>query len=206
MAAPHPPGQLHGAAQMPMPLGAAPPHPAPFFGGWAPPPVPPPAGAPPAWPGPHREGSWPWVLARVAPGTAPAATAAAAASDRSTDSSAQARRSRLARLALRSCGYARIACARVDQSAVEPAADPPRAPWFAKREAALAPAMMSSADGLLAEIVQCLPPAEASALVLGFGCALGWGDEVGEFEREGPTFDGCLEGGAGRFSGVLEAG
>jgi len=212
MAAPHPLGQHQHPLGQPLP-----PHHTPLFGGWAPPPpaalpphVPPSAAAAPAWLGPHREGSWPWVLARVAPRAQPASSSASVGArtpsfEGTAEGTAGGAETQLVRLALRSCGYARIACPRVNQSAVEPPVEPPRAPWFAKREVALAPAMMVPADGLLGEIVQYLPPVEANALVLVFGCVLGWGDEVGEFEREGPTYDGYLEGGAGRFSGVLEA-
>ena len=61
---------------------------------------------------------------------------------------------------------------------------------------------MQTHDSLLGEVVQYMPPVELQALVNGWDCRLG-GEDWSEEEREAPSFDGCLLGGTGRFSGAI---
>lgn len=157
------------------------------------------ANSAPAWLGPHREGSWPWLLDKISPGiTLKDHGSRVCPESIITDTS------RLRTLEFRSCGYAKLALQRFDQSAIEDpnvARPPAQSPWFFSRGKALGPAMMKSGDALLGEVVPHLGVAEQQALVNGWEMVVGWGSEG---EREEPTFDGCLEGGTGRFSGVVE--
>lgn len=52
----------------------------------------------------------------------------------------------------------------------------------------------------VADIVQHIPLYEEDALRNGWDMTLGWEDAD---EAEAPTFDGCLPGGTGRFSGAV---
>jgi hypothetical protein len=72
--------------------------------------------------------------------------------------------------------------------------------WFTKRYAALSKVMMSAKGFAVAEIVQHLPRYEEEALETAWDCVMGW-PWADEIEREGPTYDGWLPGGSGRFSG-----
>lgn len=53
---------------------------------------------------------------------------------------------------------------------------------------------------LMGKITSAIHPKEKRVLEMGFGMKFGWGDCL---ERWGPVEDGCLEGGTGRFSGVV---
>lgn len=54
---------------------------------------------------------------------------------------------------------------------------------------------------LMGKIVQAIFPVEKRVLEQGFGMRFGWGRSLA---RWGPVEDGCLEGGTGRFSGVVQ--
>lgn len=155
--------------------------------------------SPPAWLGPHREGSWPWLLDKISPGVTLANTHGGTDSPPTVITAA----SKIELLAFKSCGYARLQVRGLDQSAIEPPAPLARSAWFAKREGATQAGMMARSDGLVGEVVQFMARGEQEALRNGWECVVGTGCWE-EAEREAPTFDGCLEGGTGRFSGRVE--
>jgi hypothetical protein len=153
------------------------------------------------WLGPHRTGSWPWILDKISPGPTLASHGC-----KSCPLSIMIPTSNLQVIEMRSCGYARLSSTRFDQAGVDiPAAASFKTAWFTKRESALSGVMMQTHDPLLGEVVQYMPPVELQALVNGWDCRLG-GEDWSEEEREAPSFDGCLLGGTGRFSGVIVRG
>ncbi|KAK3068174.1 hypothetical protein LTS18_000779, partial [Coniosporium uncinatum] len=94
------------------------------------------ANATPDWRGPHRDGSWPYLLDIISPGRNLGDFDGGA-----QYSHADLRRinaSSLAEIQLVSCGYCRISGARFDQSAVEPAVPFHRSAWFNKKMNSLA--------------------------------------------------------------------
>ena len=150
------------------------------------------------WLGPHREGSWPWVLDKISPGPTLAVHGC-----NNCPPSIMIPTSNLQAIEMRSCGYARLSSTRFDQAGIEvPAATSIKTAWFTKRESALSGVMMQSHDPLLGEVVQYMPQVELQALVNGWDCRLG-GEDWSEEDREAPQFDGCLVGGTGRFSGDI---
>jgi hypothetical protein len=142
----------------------------------------------------HREGSWPYVIDIISPGQNLSHFGSAysnAEPDRVTN---------LRQLKFVSCGYVRLPHSTIDQAALEPANPMIRLPHFTKRYNALVPAMLSSKDPLLGEIIQEVEPMELSALFTAWSLNQGWSDL---FERQGSEFDGLLPGGTGRFSGII---
>ena len=169
--------------------------PQPAFAGWVGPvPVIPPPN-PPTWEGPHRLGSWPYVIDIISPGNN-----LADFGSQHSNASGEPHRSKLSVLEFKSCGYARIGCEHLDQSAIQPSRATPLDPWFEKRYSALAKYMMISGDPLLGEIVQYIPPHEEEALRHVWGLRMGWRNMKKAEEAE---FDGRLPGGTGRFSGQI---
>lgn len=179
---------------------------------------PPPAPAPqPAQPnqndtsylGPHREGSWPHVLDLISPG---ARLADFLPSSPSPSSPAPVPRSpsQLQTLELLSVGYVKLPHARFDQSALLPPATPIpgftvqglRSNYFLKRAGVLQGSMMAVKDELVGEVVQFIAPTELRCLNVVWGLREGWRDTK---RAEEPEFDGFLEGGTGRVSGVIHA-
>ncbi|KAF2492489.1 hypothetical protein BU16DRAFT_466962 [Lophium mytilinum] len=143
-----------------------------------------------------REGSWPYILDIISPGQN-------LADFGSSHSHADAdRESSLRELELVSCGYVRLPHANLDESGLEPAHAFLRHPFFSKRYNALAPAMLSSKDALMGEIVQEVDAVECAAVNVAWFLNTGWEDDS---EAVAVEFDGCLRGGEGRFSGVLRA-
>ena len=151
-----------------------------------------------SWLGPHRTGSWPWILDKISPGPT-----LVPHGSKNSPPSIMTPSCDLQSIEMRSCGYARLSSTLFDQSGIDvPAAAAFKTAWFTKRESALSGFMMQAHDPLLGEVVQYMPPAELQALVSEWDCRLG-GEDWGEEEREAPTFDGCLLGGTGRFSGLI---
>ncbi|OCK77791.1 hypothetical protein K432DRAFT_333262 [Lepidopterella palustris CBS 459.81] len=145
----------------------------------------------------HREGSWPYIIDIISPGQ----SLAAFGSDYSNAD--PDRITTLNQLEFISCGYVRLPHANIDQAALEPAVPMIRLPHFTKRYNALVPAMLSSKDPLLGEIIQEVEPVEVAALNAAWFLVPGWRDQ---FEAKGPEFDGLLPGGSGRFSGIIKKG
>ncbi|OCL12852.1 hypothetical protein AOQ84DRAFT_284294 [Glonium stellatum] len=142
----------------------------------------------------HREGSWPYVIDIISPRHN-------LSNFGSEYSNAEPGRvTNLRRLEFVSCGYVRLPHSTIDQAALEPANPMIRLPHFTKRYNALVPAMLSSKDPLLGEIIQEVEPMELSALFTAWSLNQGWGNL---FERQGSEFDGLLPGGTGRFSGII---
>lgn len=140
----------------------------------------------------NREGSWPVIIRNAFP-RGPAADGNATAPAPDTRRGPR-------EMELASCGYARIASPRIDQSAVEPPQQQARDAYFGRRYGALIPFMMASRDPLLGEIVQYMPEHEQGVLRDVWGMAIGWGDDE---RAQAAEFDGLLRGGTGRFSGVV---
>ncbi|QDS77743.1 hypothetical protein FKW77_004636 [Venturia effusa] len=150
-----------------------------------------------SWIGEHRAGSWPHVIDVISPGATLAVHGCThcPANVVITNSS-----SKLRTLEFRSCGYCRLNTSRFDESAImQPSINGGNA-WFTKRYQALNKVMMKDKYNWVAEIVQHIPLHEEEALQNGWDMTLGWDDAD---EAEAPTFDGCLPGGTGRFSGEV---
>ena len=188
----------------------------------------PPANATPNAP-PYREGSWPSILSHAIASPQNATTT-------TTTTIPSPLNSALHTLTLLSCGYARLADFSLDQSALEEhtllqqhrLAATGRQHWFTKRYGLLLGSMMASKDALLGEIVSGIPAGELWCLESGWGVREGGGEgnrggggddededvEGGEDEEqaegrrklEESEFDGCVKGGVGRISGVVERG
>jgi hypothetical protein len=159
--------------------------------------VPPqPAVAVQSWIGEHRAGSWPHVIDTISPGATLAIHGCTSCPPNTPCN--------LKTLEIRSCGYCRLNSSRFDESAI---AQPPLpsigiTSWFNKRYQALNKVMMKDKYNWVAEIVQHIPQHEEEALVNGWDMKLGWEDAE---EAEGPTFDACMRGGTGRFSGAINS-
>jgi hypothetical protein len=147
-----------------------------------------------------RTGSWPYILSAISPGLT--LTASGSTTAPTTLPSTIPHHS-LRTLEFRSAGYCRLNNPRLDESAVPPSTAGVGSIWFYKRHAALTKVMLPQRGGIMAEIVPHIGTNEEQALHLGFGLETGWPEDWRE-NAEAPTFDGCLFGGAGRFTGVIE--
>ncbi|RAR06405.1 hypothetical protein DDE82_000265 [Stemphylium lycopersici] len=144
-----------------------------------------------------RQGSWIDIIDQISPGLN--------LSDFESDhSKADSERvTSLQRVEFVSCGYAKLAHAAFDQTAVEfghGVAAALRHPWFTRRAVALSPAMMSAKWTYLADIIQEVDPSELGALDAGWNLRTGWDDRD---EARAVEFDGLLPGGTGRFTGTI---
>ena len=150
-----------------------------------------------SWKGPHRKGSWPWILDRISPG----ATLASFEGAHSYKNYIK-RRSKFKTLELRSCGYARINLPGLNQDAVEPLLTPLTRPGTLRKTSLISKMMLSEGDKdhMMGTISQNLHSWEANALIIVWGCTLGWEDEEA---AEAATYDGFFKGGANRISTVL---
>lgn len=165
-----------------------------FQGGNAPPP---PAVATQSWIGEHRAGSWPHVIDVISPGATLAVHGCTHCPPNVVIPNSS---SKLKILEFRSCGYCRLNTSRFDESAIMQPSTNGGNVWFTKRYQALNKVMMKDKYNWVADIVQHIPLYEEDALRNGWDMTLGWEDAD---EAEAPTFDGCLPGGTGRFSGAV---
>lgn len=151
---------------------------------------------PPDWRGPHRDGSWPFVLDIISPGKNFSDfnnTTSNADNDRIAKSA-------LAEIELVSCGYARVTSPYFDNSTVDNPTPNPMTPYFQKRHEALANCVLKASDSYHGDIVQYMPQNEILAMQTVWDCRHGWEDAS---KAEEPTFDGALLGGTGRMSGLI---
>ena len=149
-----------------------------------------------SWKGPHRIGSWPWVLDLISPGATLASYDGGYAFK-----SFITRRSKLRHLELRSCGYARIFLKGLDQMVFEPAPMTFTRPAAMRKSSPIVRMMHADAESLMmGTIVQNLHSWEANALIIVWGCQLGWDNEEA---AEAATYDGFFKGGSNRISTVL---
>jgi hypothetical protein len=112
------------------------------------------------------------------------------------------RRSKFKTLELRSCGYARINLPGLNQDAVDPLLAPLTRPGTLRKTSLISKMMLSEGDKdhMMGTISQNLHSWEANALIIVWGCTLGWEDEEA---AEAATYDGFFKGGANRISTVL---
>ena len=142
-----------------------------------------------------REGSWLNLLAIIHPNRAPAPERP------DWDDTPLPPAPTLKTLVLQSCGYTYLNHAQFDQTII--AGSPHTlSPWFRLRQAALKPFMMECKERWLGLVVQHMPQEELDALMLTWGMREGWEDAGKAQEAE---YDGCLPGGTGRISGVIDA-
>lgn len=158
---------------------------------------PPPAVPTQSWIGEHRAGSWPRVIDIISPGATLAVHGCTQCPPNVVISNSS---SKLKTLEFRSCGYCRLNTSRFDESAIVQPSTNGGTVWLTKRYQALNKVMMKDKYNWVAEIVQHIPLHEEDALRNGWDMTLGWEDAD---EAEAPTFDGCLPGGTGRFSGAV---
>ena len=104
---------------------------------------------------------------------------------------------KLARIRLDSCGYVKMPWQIV---LPEPHPGPPSGP-LRNRMQELQSQMMASGDLYLGKIVPVTLRVEECLLIHAFGMRLGWGGNIDKYNN---IEDGQLEGGSGRFSGVLD--
>ncbi|KAF2104356.1 hypothetical protein NA57DRAFT_29656 [Rhizodiscina lignyota] len=163
----------------------------------APPPIANPLAPTLTWRGPHRSGSWPYVLDIISPGKNlgdyPYTT--------SNADNARIAASTLTEIELISCGYARIQSRNFDNSSLDSPAPHVLDPHFQKRREALASCVMTVSDTYLGEIVQYMPQHEIRAASTVWNVWHGWQDVA---KADEATFDGLLPGGTGRISGVIK--
>jgi hypothetical protein len=110
------------------------------------------------------------------------------------------RRTALQSMRFNSCGYVRLLWAGFEQPGIDPPVQNARDPFFTKRTATLAPAMLGAKWPLLGDIVQGINALEMAALSAGWHMQQGWEDKEA---AQAPTFDGYAPGGTGRFSGIV---
>jgi hypothetical protein len=146
-----------------------------------------------------RSGSWPHMLDMMSPGVTLAALGSISSPINIPTSTLN---HALRNLELRSCGYCRLNNARLDESAVLPPTYGSGSQYLSQRYAALSKVMLSARGSITAEIVQAIPQSEEQALTMGFDLHLGWPADWAA-EVDAPTFDACLPGGTGRFSGSI---
>ena len=156
------------------------------------------------WTAGHREGSWPEILDKISPGPiftdylpTPAAWEEPFPPHPETN---------LRTIELKSCGYVRLPRhLGFDQLSLDPdnIGHVPLTPWFLKRSQWLKGVMMEVRDRYLGQIVPAMPHREVNALQFAWGLTQGWPDAE---KAEEATYDGCLPGGTGRVSGILERG
>ncbi|TID17842.1 gb [Venturia nashicola] len=158
---------------------------------------PPPAVPTQSWIGEHRVGSWPRVIDIISPGATLAVHGCTHCPPNVVISNSS---SKLKTLEFRSCGYCRLNTSRFDESAIMQPSTNGGTVWLTKRYQALNKVMMKDKYNWIADIVQHIPLHEEDALKNGWDMTLGWEDAN---EAEGSTFDGCLPGGTGRFSGAV---
>lgn len=159
--------------------------------------APPPAVPTQSWIGEHRAGSWPHVIDIISPGATLEVHGCTHCPPNVVNPNSS---SKLKILEFRSCGYCRLNTSRFDESAIMQPSTNGGNVWFTKRYQALNKVMMKDKYNWVADIVQHIPLHEEEALQNGWGMLLGWEDAD---EVEAPTFDGCLPGGTGRFSGLV---
>ncbi|RDI77271.1 hypothetical protein Vi05172_g12726 [Venturia inaequalis] len=158
---------------------------------------PPPAIPTQSWIGEHRAGSWPRVIDIISPGATLAVHGCTHCPPNVVIFNSS---SKLKTLEFRSCGYCRLNTSRFDESAIMQPLTNGGTAWLTKRYQALNKVMMKDKYNWVADIVQLIPLHEEDALRNGWDMTLGWQDAE---EAEAPTFDGCLPGGTGRFSGAI---
>ncbi|KAF1837398.1 hypothetical protein BDW02DRAFT_627976 [Decorospora gaudefroyi] len=144
-----------------------------------------------------RQGSWMDIIDQISPGTN--------LSDFESDHS-QADNDRVTALQtieFRSCGYAKLPNAALDQIAVDAGhnlSGALRHPVLTRRTIALEPAMLSAKWAHLGEIMQDVDLSELAALDAGWNLRTGWDDTE---EAQAVEFDGLRPGGTGRFTGII---
>jgi hypothetical protein len=150
-----------------------------------------------SWKGPHRRYSWPWLLDHISPG----ATLADFNGGHAYENYVHPQ-SKLKVLELRSCGYARIKLHSLYQNAIDRPPIPLNQPGYWRTDSLIGKMMLSWGDkgDMLGEISQNLNSWEANALIIVWGCTIGWDDEDA---AETATYDGFFKGGTNRFSTVL---
>jgi hypothetical protein len=159
------------------------------------------------WTSGHREGSWPDILNTISPG--PILADYLPAPQPWEEQLPIRHETNLHTIELKSCGYLKLPRLHTfDQMAVEadfsrPGRQQSMSLWFAKRWAALRNVMMEAKDRMMGQIVQYMPLTELNALQFAWGVTEGWGESE---KAEESTYDGCLPGGTGRVSGVIEKG
>lgn len=162
------------------------------------PPMPPPQAVPTrSWIGEHRVGSWPHVIDTISPGATLRIHGCNSSPPNVVITNTA---SKLKTLEFRSCGYCRLNASRFDESAISQPSANGGTEWFTKRYQSLNKVMMKDKYNWIADIVQHIPQHEEEALQNGWGMKLGWENAEA---AEGPTFDACLPGGTGRFSGSV---
>ncbi|KAI9709096.1 MAG: hypothetical protein M1820_003542 [Bogoriella megaspora] len=178
----------------------------------------------------QREGSWPYIIDQISPGRhledlnpdPDHSSSSSSSSPLPAETTTGTPLHPYPTLEFLSCGYARLNTTAFEQAALDPPplnqhhhnllSDPNftnsglgRDPtWFAKRTQALMPFMMATKDRMVGSVVSWMPEAELVVLELCWGLRRGWKGTRYEGREEEPEFDGCVRGGTGRFSGVVE--
>ena len=107
----------------------------------------------------------------------------------------------LLRLKFTSCGYVKLPYQFFEIGTQWNIINRPYHAKLYKRFTELLPHMMVSKDDLLGHIIPFMKSEEEDVLVNAFHMRMGWGDDRKKYENRE---DGQLDGGSGRFSGILE--
>ncbi|KAF2673672.1 hypothetical protein BT63DRAFT_421808 [Microthyrium microscopicum] len=150
-----------------------------------------------SWKGPHRTGSWPYVIDSISPGLT-LATVPNAHPARTVLPADH----HLTIIEFKSCGYAHLVVPNVDFDMAETVVNSRAGSALIRRAMTYCTEMMpGNRDHLLGQVSQYLPWGEDHVLRHFWGFRVGWEDQQ---ERLAAYYDGFQYGGTGRFSGVLE--